>query len=269
VKVNDIIYNYLAIPQEKSSMEEPIQETEIVESADRQPARRTWVLWLGLGGVLVLFCAAAFTVALILGGPQFMEKYLPDSILPADELTRDTTEKNTMGDPNAPVHIVEYVDFQCPFCLRFWQETEPQLIEEYVNTGQVYFEVRSYAFLGPESLWAAEAAYCAGDQDQFWEFHDTLFANWTGENVGDFTHEKLIQYAESIGLEMDEFEECLSEEKHRETVEQDKVEAEADGVDATPTFIINGTRVEGAQPFDVFKHIIEEILNGNLDTLNG
>jgi predicted DsbA family dithiol-disulfide isomerase len=249
-------------------MEEPIQETEVVESGNH-PVRRTWVLWLGLGGVLVLLCAAVFVVTLIFAGPRFIEKYLPDSILPASELTREITSNNTMGDPNAPVHIVEYVDFQCPFCLRFWQETEPQLIDEYVNTGQVYFEVRSYAFLGPESQWAAEVAYCAGDQGGFWEFHDTLFANWTGENVGDFTHEKLNQYADSIGLEMNEFEACLTEEKHRETVEQDRLEAEADGVHATPTFIINGIKVEGAQPFDALKHIIEEMLNGGPNSVNG
>jgi predicted DsbA family dithiol-disulfide isomerase len=249
-------------------MEEPIQETEIVEPAANS-ARRTWVLWLGVGGVLVLLCAAAFVGALILGGPQFIDQYLPDFIRPANELTRDITLNNTMGDPNAPVHIVEYVDFQCPFCLRFWKETEPQLIEEYVNTGRVYFEYRSYPVLGPESVLAAEAAYCARDQGRFWEFHDIMFTNWTGENVGDFTYEKLMQYAESIDLDMDEFEQCVSEGKHKETVEQDRVKAEADGVHATPTFLINGTRVEGAQPFDVFKHIIEQILNGDFDTLNG
>lgn len=247
-------------------MEEQIPET--IDSLER-PTRRPWVLWLGLGGVFILLCAATFIGALIFAGPQFIDKYLPDSIRPANELNREITLNNTMGDPNAPVHIIEYVDFQCPFCLQFWKETEPQLIEEYVNTGQVYFEYRSYAFLGPESTWAAEGAYCAGDQDKFWEFHDTLFTNWTGENVGDFTHEKLMQYAESIDLNMDEFEGCLSGEKHKETVEQDKVQAEADGVHATPTFIINGAKVEGAQPFDVLKHIIEEMLNGDLNTVNG
>ena len=166
---------------------------------------------------------------------------------------RVVTQNNTMGDPNAPIMIIEYGDFQCPYCLQFWRETEPQLIEEYVNTGNVYFEFRSFPILGPESFSAAEGAYCAGDQGKFWEYHDTLFTNWTGENVGDFTNEKLIHYADSLALDMEVFEQCLSEGKHKGTVEQDRAEAEADNVHATPTFLINGNIVEGAHPFDVMK----------------
>ena len=143
------------------------------------------------------------------------------------------------------------------------------MIEEYVNTGKVYFEFRSYPFLGPESVSAAEGAYCAGDQNKFWEFHDTLFTNWTGENVGDFTQEKLIQYAKALDLNMAEFESCLSGEKHKGTVDQDKAQAAADGVSATPTFLINGFKVEGAQPYDILKDFIEQAINGNLDTQSG
>jgi protein-disulfide isomerase len=174
-----------------------------------------------------------------------------------------------MGDPNAPIKIIEYGDFQCPYCLQFWQETEPQLIEEYINNGTVYFEFRAFPILGPESVSAAEGAYCAGDQGKFWEYHDTLFTNWSGENVGDFTQEKLIQYADSLALDIDVFEQCLSEGTHKGTVEQDRANGEADHVRATPTFFINGHILEGAQPFDVLKHVIEELLNNGLDTGTG
>lgn len=249
-------------------MEEHMRDMETIESPDR-PARPKWALWLGLGGLGILVCAAGFIGALILAGPKFIETYLPQAVQPAEERIRSNTHSNAMGDPNAPVHMIEYGDFQCPYCLQFWQETEPQLIEEYVNTGKVYFEYRSFAFLGPESKLAAEAAYCAGDQERFWEYHDTLFTNWSGENVGDFTAEKLIQYAATAGLEMESFKKCLSDEKHRETVRQDAARAEADGVHSTPTFIINGTKVEGAQPYNIFKHVIEELLNGDLNTVNG
>ncbi len=179
------------------------------------------------------------------------------------------TQSNTMGDPKAPVYIVEYGDYQCPFCLKFWSETEPQLIAEYVNTGKVYFEYRTYPIIGPESFTAAEGSYCAGDQGKFWEFHDTLFTNWTGENVGDFTQDKLIQYANALNLNAAEFESCLSAEKYKGRVEQDKAQAEADGVHATPTLFINGVKVEGAQPFHALKQYIEDALNGNLNTENG
>ncbi len=249
-------------------MEEPIPQTETVESLEKPP-RRAWIVWLALGGLAIFICAAGFVGTLIFAGPQFTYKFLPDWVKPAEQRPREITQNNTMGDPNAPIHIIEYGDFQCPFCLRFWKETEPQLIKEYVNTGQVYFEYRAYAFIGPESILAAEAAYCAGDQGKFWEYHDTLFTNWTGENVGDFTKEKLIQYAETLNLDMEAFEQCLSEGKHKETVEQDGVKAKTDGVHATPTFIINDVKIEGAQPFDVFKHIIREMLDGNLNTQSG
>jgi protein-disulfide isomerase len=239
------------------------------QKAIEEISKPQWMIWIAAGGCAVLLCAAVFVGTLIFVGPQFVQRLFPDNVQVAEELPREVTEINTMGDPNAPVHIIEYGDFQCPFCLKFWSETEPQLIEEYVNTGKVYFEYRSFPFLGPESEWAAEGAYCAGDQNKFWEYHDTLFTNWTGENVGDFTQDKLIQYAKALDLNMAEFESCLSEEKHKGTVEQDKAQAAADGVHATPTIFINGFKVEGTQPFDILKDLIEQALNGNLDTQSG
>ncbi|MBK8617464.1 MAG: thioredoxin domain-containing protein [Anaerolineales bacterium] len=162
--------------------EQPI----VIEEEKSKPA---WTLWIAAGGCVVFLCAAVFVGTLIFIGPQFVQQLLPDQVQVAGELPRAVTQSNTMGNPDAPVHIIEYGDFQCPYCLKFWSETEPQLIEEYVNTDQVYFEYRAYPIIGPESSWAAEGAYCAGDQGRFWEFHDTLFANWSGENVGDYQRE--------------------------------------------------------------------------------
>ena len=171
---------------------------------------------------------------------------------------------NTMGDPNAPVKIIEYADFQCPFCVRYWQDTEPQIISAYVATGKVFYEYRSVgAFLGPDSASAAEAAYCAGDQGKFWEYHDLLFANWTGENVGDFAPAKLRQYASAAGLDLNKFDDCLSRGLHADQVQQDVTDAQADGVRATPSFLVNGKLLEGAQPFDVFQQAIGAALKGN------
>ncbi len=242
--------------------EQPI----VIEEEKSKPA---WTLWIAAGGCAVLLCAAVFVGLLIFIGPQFVQQFLPDQVQVAGELPRVVTQSNTMGNPDAPVHIIEYGDFQCPYCLKFWSETEPQLIEEYVNTDQVYFEYRAYPIIGPESSWAAEGAYCAGDQGRFWEFHDTLFANWSGENVGDYTKENLVKYAKALDLNMAEFESCLSEEKHKGTVEQDAAAAEANGIHATPTFFINGFKVEGAQPYSILKDLIEQALDGNLDTQNG
>lgn len=240
------------------------------EETIQEPSKPHWKSWLAAGGCAVFLCAAIFVGSLIFIGPDFVQQYIPERVQVGDELPRAATLNNTMGSPTAPVHIIEYGDFQCPYCLKFWNETEPHVIAEYVNTGKVYFEYRSLGpFLGEESAWAAEGAYCAGDQGKFWEYHDTLFKNWAGENVGNYAHDKLVQYAEALDLDMQTFESCLSKGKHKRTVEQDATDAAAAGVRATPTFFINGIKVEGAQPFSVFKQFIEDALNGNFNILNG
>ncbi|MBI5824778.1 MAG: DsbA family protein [Chloroflexi bacterium] len=239
------------------------------EAIFEERPKHNWTIWLAAGGCAVIICAAFFVGGLLFAGADFVKQFLPDIVQVAEEVPREITQSNTMGDPKAAVHIIEYGDFQCPYCLKFWSETEPQLIEEYVNTGRVYFEYRSYPILGPESFTAAEGAYCAGDQGKFWQFHDTLFTNWTGENVGDFTKDKLTRYAEALNLNAAEFESCLGGGKYKRRVEQDKAQGEADGVHATPTFIINGVKVEGAQSFDILKKYIEDALNGNLNTESG
>lgn len=257
-----------SIPQEPLP-EKPEEEQPESVFATEPPATTSqskWRIWIAAGGCAVLLCAAIFVGTLIFAGPKIVQQFFPQKIQSADEIPRTETQKNSMGDPKAPVHIIEYGDFQCPYCLKFWEETEPQLIKEYVNTGKVYFEFRAYAFLGPESVPAAEGAYCAGDQNKFWEYHDTLFSNWTGENVGDFTNDKLIKYARSLNLDMTKFTACLNSEKHKKTVELDMVSAKEDGVIATPTLIINGFKVEGAQSFEKLKAIIEHVLNGTIDT---
>jgi protein-disulfide isomerase len=170
---------------------------------------------------------------------------------------------NAMGDPNAPVKVIEYADFQCPYCRRYWQETEPQIIADYVVTGKVYYEYHSVgAFIGAESADAAEAAYCAADQNKFWEYHDMLFANWTGENAGDFTPDKLQAYAAALQLDTGKFNTCLSTKAHADRVDQDVAEAKIGGVHGTPAFLINGKLLVGAQPYGVFQQAIDAALNG-------
>lgn len=245
-------------------------EDQIPQETIQETSKPQWKIWVAAGGGLILLCAAVFVGTLIFVGPKFVQQFIPEKIQVAEDLPREMTDTNSMGNPNAPVHMIEYGDFQCPYCLKFWTETEPQLIEEYVNADKVYFEYRSVgAFLGPESGWAAEGAYCAGDQGRFWEYHDTLYTNWTGENVGDFTKDKLVEYAKALDLNMEEFEACISEERHKGTVEQDAAQAEADGVHATPTLFINGVKIEGAQPYTLLKQFIEQALDGNLDTQSG
>jgi protein-disulfide isomerase len=176
-------------------------------------------------------------------------------------MNRPQVKFNAMGDPNAPVKIIEYSDFQCPYCAQFVTKTEQQIIDAYVATGKVYFEYHSFSdYIGAESARAAEAAYCAGDQDKFWEMHDIIFANQTGENVGAFTDKRLNAFASKLGLDSAKFSDCFNGGKYSSQVKQDGVDAQKAGVKATPSFVINGKLVEGAQPFSAFQTEIDALL---------
>jgi protein-disulfide isomerase len=176
-------------------------------------------------------------------------------------MNRPQVNLNGMGDPNAPVKIIEYSDFQCPYCGKFTLDTEQQLIDAYIATGKVYFEYHSFGeFIGTESARAAEAAYCAGDQNKFWEMHDVIFANQTGENVGDFTDKRLTAFAKKLGLDMGAFNDCFTSGKYADKVKQDGVAGQQAGVKATPSFTINGKLFEGAQPFSAFQTEIDALL---------
>ncbi|MCI0550170.1 MAG: thioredoxin domain-containing protein [Anaerolineae bacterium] len=190
---------------------------------------------------------------------------------------RPNAERNTAGVADAPIKIEEFADFQCPFCERFFEQTEPLLIEHYVATGKVQFVYRSMGNfvsrnLGgarTESQDAAAAAYCAGDQGKFWEMHDALFANVLGEDVGSFTDRRLAAIAEKVGLDMTEFNECYNSGKYADQVQQDFEDGQAAGVNGTPGFVVTYTvngetktkLIEGAQPFSTFQQELEAILN--------
>ncbi len=117
-----------------------------------------------------------------------------------------------------------------------------------------------FAFLGTESLWAAEASECAADQNAFWEYHDLLFANQAGENRGAFSIENLKRLAQELGLETEQFNECLDGGKYRNLVRSQTEIARQIGVNSTPSFLINGQPFVGAQPFENFQKLIEALL---------
>lgn len=242
-------------------------------------SKRKWIA-LGIGGGCALIACAGLVVALaasmlipragLVSQPptpvvQPLPATGPAATMPGSPAAGSYLQQsdNTIGDPNAPVKIIEYADFQCPYCLRYWQETEPQIIEQYVKTGQVFYEYRSVGdFIGPESDAAAQAAYCAGDQNKFWAYHNTLYSNWTGENVGDFAADKLKQYATAVGLDRAAFDSCLNSGKYASRIQQDVKDAKAAGIQATPSFVINGKLLEGAQPFGAFQQAIDAALKG-------
>ena len=137
---------------------------------------------------------------------------------------------------------------------------KPQLVSEYVEPGIVQFEYRDYAFRGPEAVRAAEAAACAADQGAYWRFHDTLFLNQSGPNS--FSDARLKQMAETLGLDTGAFNQCLGSGEKRAGVEASIAEAQAQGVDSTPTIFINGTEVAEWHDFNAVKQAIEAELAG-------
>ncbi len=164
------------------------------------------------------------------------------------------------GDPNAKVTIVEFADFQCPFCEKFYTDTESQILKNYVDTGKAKFAFRHYAFLGQESTWAAEAAECANEQNKFWDYHDYLYTHQGQENSGAFSKDKLEGFAASLGLNTDQFKNCLETDKYAQKVKDDMADGQKAGVNGTPATFVNGTLISGAQPYSAFQTAIDAAL---------
>jgi len=204
------------------------------------------------------------------------------NVVAAEAGSHPQANDNTMGDPNAPIKIEEFADFQCPFCEQFYTKTEPLLRQYYVDTGKVHFVFRSMGnFVSDniargkgtpattESRDAALAAYCAGEQNKFWEMHAHLFANVLGEDAGSFTDRRLKSIAETAGLDMDAFNSCYDSGKYRDRVQQDSEDGQAANINGTPgflvTYTVNGETktklIEGAQPFSTFQTELEAILH--------
>ncbi|MBI4732112.1 MAG: thioredoxin domain-containing protein [Chloroflexi bacterium] len=182
--------------------------------------------------------------------------------LPAQTSAYPMADGNAMGDPNAPVVIEEYSDFQCHYCALFVEETLPQIIDDYIATGKVYYIFHTLgSYLGPESGAAAEAAYCAADQNRFWEYHDILFVNMGDVNSGVFTDAKLLAFAYTLDLNIDQFQECYSGDKYLGRVNLDLLEVQQKNIAGAPTFYVNGQIINGAKDFSVFQTIIEAALD--------
>lgn len=164
------------------------------------------------------------------------------------------------GNPSAPVTLVEWADFQCPFCGRFHKDVESAVRDKYINSGKVKWAYRDFAFLGQESTDAAIAARCANEQGKFWQYHDKLFASQNGENEGAFSRDNLKGFARDLGLNASQFNNCLDSNKYADAVEKDTATGRAAGVNGTPTSFINGRIVNGAQPFSAVQQIIEDEL---------
>jgi protein-disulfide isomerase len=167
-------------------------------------------------------------------------------VVTAEPQSYPQADKNSLGDPNAPVKIDVFEDFQCPACRIFTQETESLVIENLVATGKVYYVFHNYPFIdgvgagnGGESDQAANAVMCASEQDKFWEMHSIIFANWNGENQGAFNDKRLMAFAEKTGLDMDAFSACFIDNKYKAEIQADFDFGNTLGVQGTPSVLVN------------------------------
>lgn len=164
----------------------------------------------------------------------------------------------SIGPANAPITIVEFSDYQCPFCRRWHEQVYQPLLNAYPGKIRLVYRHLPLTSIHPEAFPAAEASMCAGDQNAFWQFHEKLFSS---DSLGNSIY---VQYAQELGLDMNTFEACVAERKYQEAVQTDMDFAVDLGVRSTPTFFINGLAIVGAQPLDVFKQVIDKELAGDI-----
>ena len=234
--------------------------------------RRAWPLL----GMLVLAILLAASAAVFLSGAFRQEATqvsgdagdsdpAKQALYPGKEPGSQTDGEAALGvpargDKDAPVVMIEYADFQCPFCGQFARDIEPYLVEEYVESGILRIEWRDFPYRGQESVNAALAARAAQEQGKFWEYHDTLYENQGSPNSGAFTDEKLVALAEEAGLDAERLGSDFTSGKYEGVVSRDFEEAASKGVPGTPTFFINDKPLVGAQPVEAFEEAIEEAL---------
>ncbi len=213
----------------------------------------------------IYFLAIPIIIGIIIGAglTSNLEKSSNDSsILNKENLIQGST---ILGNPNAEITIVEFGDYQCTFCYKFHDETMKKINQEYIKTANVNFIYKDFPLNGEQSILASEASYCAQKQNKFWEYHDTLYNNWGGENTGWITENILQEFARDVGLNLDEFSQCLENSEFRQKVLDNEQFAREIGINATPSFLIFNDselyRIIGAQPFDKFEQAFEELGN--------
>ncbi|MDH3657442.1 MAG: DsbA family protein [Nitrosopumilus sp.] len=170
-----------------------------------------------------------------------------------------------LGDSSAQITIVEFGDYQCHQCYNWFHNTKPAISSNYIETGKANLVFVDLAFLGNDSPLAAQASYCAEDQEMYWKYHDLLYASQESNIDGGWANsERLKAFAFSLGLNMELFESCLDSEKYSKRVQYNIQQARENGIRGTPGFFIVGPdgqqKVSGAQPFSVFKQILDPMV---------
>ena len=227
---------------------------------------------LTIGAIISVICIAIIFFGIESVSEQsepLIEKQLIEEPKKPVSITSGTFFDNgspILGDPNATITLIEFGDYQCHFCNVYYQNTEHAIYENYVMTGRINVIFKDYTIIGPDSTIAALGAHCAGEQGKFWEYHNTLYDNWGGENNGWAGQKNIFRFAEKIELNMDEFIECNIDKRYEQKISKSSNDARNLGVTGTPAFYVisaNSQQVEfisGAQPYAVFEKIFNSML---------
>lgn len=216
------------------------------QRAKAKKGQYQWLIYMGIGAIILV---GLIVLSQLFSGPR--------------QTTYTQKDGMQLGAADAPVTVIEFLDFQCPHCLNSYNSVEEDMIAEYVDTGKVRLMYYVVGFLGPESVNSAEAAYCAAAQNYFWEFHDVVFApvNFSNGNVGGYSDAKLIDMAGKVaGMDTQAFSACMASDEKIPEVQAAHDVAASLGVSGTPAFVINGQVLGGAQPFSRLQQVIEEAL---------
>jgi protein-disulfide isomerase len=215
---------------------------EIREQRLRRQRRQRLSIIIGIAAIALILVA-------IIAIPNILQANAPvGDIVEITPIARPAVDGRALGPEDAPVVVEVFEDFQCPQCARFSSETEPQIVDNYVEAGQVRYIFRHYPFLddqapGSESDQPANASMCAAEQGRFWDYHDIVFANWDGENQGSFRDRRLVAFAESIGLDMEQFNQCFAANTYEDEIQADLNRGVQFGVGGTPTIFVNESLV--------------------------
>lgn len=216
-------------------------------------------LWQIVSGVLAVVLIVLLAISLTgnnapVAPTQPGQPTQPTQPTPQGPIEVNLEGVRSIGDENAPVVIVEYSDFTCPFCQRFYQDTYSLIKQNFIDQGLVRFIYKDFPVVGGQR--AAEAGWCAHEQDRFFDYKTRIF-----QNPRETSDANLVQWAEDLGLDRAQFQDCLTSGRYQSNVAAERQEAINNGIRGTPGFILNGQVISGAQPYQVFEQAINQALN--------
>jgi len=238
---------------------------EVRERRQRERTRNR-ILVIGLVAAGALLIAFAFIRPLILSSQATANATQVPVIAITPRAFTTTVNGVHLGDPNAPVKVDVYEDFRCSVCLYYTQNSEPQIIKTYVDTGKVYYTFHSFIVIdgndGTDASYrSANAALCASEQGRFWDYHDTLFANQVTEDASLFTDARLVSMAQNLNLDMTAFNQCFQAKKYASDIQADISQAHTLNLTGTPSIVVNGKLLQ-IQTFNDVSTAIEAALAG-------